>query len=72
MATLCSACGLHYIICLRGENQKRKGIVKCAEMVQEVLTLGCVINKEYNNIQRIFHNGKQIFFQGQMFISHTL
>lgn len=31
-----------------------------------------VNNREYDNTQIIFHNGKQLFLQGQMFISHTL
>lgn len=31
-----------------------------------------VNNRGYNNTQIIFHNEKQLFFQGQMFISHTL
>lgn len=42
-----SACGLHYTIvcflCPRGEKQKRKGILKYAELVRELLTLGYVL-----------------------------
>lgn len=30
-------------LCQRGEKQNRKGIVKCAELIQKSLTLGYVV-----------------------------